>query len=322
MDAIVGAVDGAPTGPLNANWSASQEDPPGVILWSWFWENVSKLLKGLPLEQVLRGDSVQQSAVSSGSISMKSRYFDWKRYSRFRTLCLIDLCFFFLTSDAVPRYRSDSDLARQLQAECDAEAANARNAAVHPAPSGSTQAWNSTSNFWGDAVSTAVATAGSDSRPRSDSDIARELQAQWNREDGVPELVPTVQPSFENPHSIRGSSTAMQIQSPQPPPQQSMLVAATPPRGRHRHDRCVASISQNLIDSLHDIKLLSIADESAESYTMYHFNGLEGQDNRNPRLTKFRIYLRYSAYHGLIILSYSSISEFMNNDYFSTKERF
>mmetsp|Transcript_32701 Transcript_32701/g.33346 ORF Transcript_32701/g.33346 Transcript_32701/m.33346 type:complete len:586 (+) Transcript_32701:156-1913(+) len=91
----------------------------------------------------------------------------------------------------------------------------------------------------------------SQGRFRSDSDMARELQAQWNAEGDLP-----LTPMASSPMSSRGTETETEAG-----------------RGSiHRHD--------------------SIADENAEGFTMYHFNGLEGYMHRAARLCPFTLYRR------------------------------
>ena len=105
------------------------------------------------------------------------------------------------------RPRSDSEVARQLQAECDNELNQSYSFASVPVTPERQRGTNV------------------NVRPRSDSEVARELQAQWNAEEGF---------------GGSGTSTPLPLFSPSPPPHRSgPTVSSSPVSGFHRHDRYV-----------------------------------------------------------------------------------
>lgn len=163
-----------------------------IILWSMFWEHVSRLMTGVPLNTIL---NPPYSAASPSSMQLGSRG------------------------------RSDSEIARALQDECDAE---------------------TNSSFGG-------------ARERSDSDFARSLQAQLDSESGL-EAVSNIAPSTPSRISSASGRNSSAEASP-------YLRTAL-----HRHD--------------------SIADEKAEGFRLYYFNGLEDATGRKASLQPFTLYKR------------------------------
>ena len=116
------------------------------------------------------------------------------------------------------RERSDSEVARQMQAEMDGSLL--LDLGNH----------NSENNFEFESIA-------SSGRVRSDSEVAREMQASWNNEDFtvVPPLIPAESldtfPSVSSPlvSAVRASSSGPS--APFSPSIRSHL---------HRHDRCVS----------------------------------------------------------------------------------
>mmetsp|Transcript_13542 Transcript_13542/g.12259 ORF Transcript_13542/g.12259 Transcript_13542/m.12259 type:complete len:586 (-) Transcript_13542:550-2307(-) len=103
-----------------------------IIIWSTFWVNISKLLSGESLDSLIT--------------------IDFEKFA-------VD------TNNEQVRFRSDSDVARELQAEYD----NNQNNANLFKPINNNPINNKSNN--------------SLKRERSDSDVARELQAKWSNED-------------------------------------------------------------------------------------------------------------------------------------------
>jgi hypothetical protein len=189
----------------------------GIILWSTFWENISKILTGTSLDSLLDQTS-NQAVVVTPSASNN------------------------LPVQATQRRRSDSEIARELQANYD------RNP------------------FYEDhlpAVATArtpIRTTIVPNRPRSDSEIARQMQDEWNQDDET------------NPMP---SSSVLQ------PVEESVAVLPTGGTKRHRSD--------------------SIATKDDENFVCYHYNGFDIRASANPtseastktqNLTRFKLYRR------------------------------
>ena len=117
----------------------------GIILWSVFWENISQLIDGSATVDTLIKPPVVSATLAA-------------------------------TGDSRPR--SDSDIARELQAQFNNESQTNATAQTHIMQPYPAQICHETSN------------GNSNTRPRSDSDIARELQAQYNNEDDdIPPLI-------------------------------------------------------------------------------------------------------------------------------------
>jgi hypothetical protein len=142
----------------------------GIIIWSTFWESVSKLLTGSTVDSII-GSSGSQGASSEAPSA---------------------------------RGRSDSDVARELQAQFDGNAANAMN------------------------QETKATATDSFSRQRSDSDVARELQAQWDAEamDQVPDNVYGQQESTTATNTVPVLASETEVKSARD--------------GIRRHDRFVS----------------------------------------------------------------------------------
>lgn len=123
----------------------------GIILWSVFWENISQLIDGSATVDTL----IKPPVLSTAMIT---------------------------TDTASTRPRSDSDIARELQAQFNNESnGNTSTQTNSMQPFTSSQLCHETSNNNNNNSNS--------NRPRSDSDIARELQAQFNNEDDIPPLV-------------------------------------------------------------------------------------------------------------------------------------
>jgi hypothetical protein len=182
-----------------------------IILWSTFWESISRLLsKQATVDTLIDGTaSVVVGGKDDDGDSMDV----------------------VVPRDTVSgqRPRSDSELARQLQAELDGSvvmnfandvAAEAHHAAPPPAVP-----VHGTSN----------SSSSSGARPRSDSDYARELQSQFEAEDGALAMggfPPLLQPPPPPPPPLLPiATTAVHATSP--------LMKTNVRTGIHRHDRCV-----------------------------------------------------------------------------------
>eukprot|EP00602_Paraphysomonas_sp_CaronLab_P009261 CAMPEP_0185036198 /NCGR_PEP_ID=MMETSP1103-20130426/28780_1 /TAXON_ID=36769 /ORGANISM="Paraphysomonas bandaiensis, Strain Caron Lab Isolate" /LENGTH=580 /DNA_ID=CAMNT_0027573637 /DNA_START=29 /DNA_END=1771 /DNA_ORIENTATION=- len=142
----------------------------GIIIWSTFWENISQLMTGTTLDELLSPKNSNHS-----------------------------------------RHRSDSDVAREIQA-----------------------GFNS--------LAEATPNSASPGRPRSDSEIARQMQEEWNSD-----IVADLSNQSET--------------SPNP------AMRST----RHRSD--------------------SVAGKDDESFVLYHYNGFQGVGNTKS-LCKFILYRR------------------------------
>jgi hypothetical protein len=198
-----------------------------IILWGTFWINISRLMTG---------SSVDDLFVLPDTLDLASA-----------------------PSESYSRPRSDSEVARALQAELDGTmsqpVANENSSHVSsmdfPSILGPSTSEPATDEGAGWIVS------GNErngyNRPRSDSDVARELQQKLDSEDAVnTDSLPPLTLTSSHPQPIDTEAVKQRVDV-------------------HRSD--------------------SIADESALPHTMYHFNGLEGI-NRPAKLTTFYLYKR------------------------------
>jgi hypothetical protein len=159
-----------------------------IILWTSFWVNLSKLMMGVDTLDTLisSGISVSTSTPSAHAVS----------------------------SSTQTRMRSDSEIARELQAEFDGT--STRSAAVSSSSTGSV---TTTPNKVPRTVNASHATtiyamdadqySSSSGRPRSDSEIARELQEQFYSENDTTSIPSSASSSAINSHSQ--ASTAMVV---------------------------------------------------------------------------------------------------------------
>ena len=121
------------------------------------------------------------------------------------------------------RERSDSDLARELQAEMDGSPLALSDTGTRPVSTASTYQFQIVQ----------------DSRPRSDSDIARELQAQWNNEEFASLTDPPSLTAVESRDSF--PSVSSPVMSPVRDPARSSFSPSIR-SGIHRHDRSVCAL--------------------------------------------------------------------------------
>ena len=137
-----------------------------IIIWNCFWENVSKLMSGDSLDSLLDRVAVafhpiDSSLPSSTSTTMQLQSVDNNN---------ISVC--------APRKRSDSEIAREVQNLMDADPNLDFNAAFTAAA-----AFDSAATKTTQAVNTnEVKDNHHGKRFRSDSELARELQAQFDME--------------------------------------------------------------------------------------------------------------------------------------------
>ena len=178
-----------------------------IILWSSFWESISKLLsKQATVDSLIDGaGSAAVGGANDDADSMDVLAPGAGYTGRMQ--------------------RSDSDLARQLQAELDGSVV-----------------MNFTNDVAAQVASIPPAAAaapdnnalGSTARPRSDSDYARELQRQFEVEDGemtggaFPPLPPPPPPPLP---VVPAAANAVHAGSP--------LMKTNARAGMHRHDRCI-----------------------------------------------------------------------------------
>lgn len=247
----------------------------GYIVWGSFWKNISKLISGrCTVDEIIDGeldglhgvDGVEApsaplmltnasnasnaSTVPTTQIPVSSvdllKEFDFSKLQS-------DIAASTATTQSIQpaaqvpqvhtRPRSDSDLARKLQAMMDA---------------------GDDGNFdfnmeYEDHSTTEHSTVGArdSSRPRSDSDLARELAREWVEADNdLPDLIPATVPVVS---SSQTSTTAM--------------------------------------PSSTDSHTLDLSRTDSVPITMYHFNGLErnvGSEVHHSVLTRFDLYRRYA----------------------------
>jgi len=174
-----------------------------IILWSSFWSNVSNLMSGKSLEQLLSN--------------------------------VVDL---------TGRARSDSEMARAMQAEMDGFGAMDTDHTSMRAPT--------------------------TERPRSDSEMARDLQAQWDAEEGAGSISTAVAPL------------------PTPAPSVSSIGNGS----SNGEDRVMGLDFSSIRAAVH--RSDSIAGDGADSFQMFHFNGLESS-GRTAALTRFFLFVRSSV---------------------------
>jgi hypothetical protein len=169
---------------------------------------------------------------------------------------------------STPRVRSDSEIARQLQAELDSNP----NFDFSTFQGAKPDVKPLEINF--DGLLRNLRNDPPAVRERSDSEVARELQEQFNNEDNMvvnfddqpPPLLPVTPRAPAAP--IRPIAAGINASS------FCDLTADTKP-SMHRSD--------------------SIAGESDPCFTLYHFNGL-----RSGRLTSITLHRRFVIYHVLI----------------------
>jgi hypothetical protein len=231
------------------------EGGSGVILWSTFWEMSSRLLSGETVDDVVgKAGEIGPSPVE-----------------------IVDVPDVPTISEPQQIVRTDSDIARELQAQMDGEMDGEGASALMAL--GSSGAGLSNGNSGLSNGNSAHGASSVQTRERSDSEIARELQAEWDNEiAGFQDSTSSrdrnevARPSGIN---LEVGGTAIE----QPPASNASTVGgedAFAPLQRtavHRHD--------------------SFAGEDAEEFTLFHFNGLESK-NRPPRLTRFTLAKRAS----------------------------
>lgn len=210
--------------PTDVNrFSSSIQLDGGLILWSTFWENISKILTGTSLNSLLESDQpVVTSPPSGASPAIPSSS----------------------SNNSIPqRRRSDSEIARELQASFDSNPFYDEQQFQFPA---------------------AVVTSVPQGRARSDSELARQMEEEWNRADDSNPPPPSSTPAVP-PLSIEE--------------EESLSVLPSSRVKRHRSD--------------------SIATKDDENFVCYHYNGLEIHSNaaqpssRRQNLTRFKLYRRF-----------------------------
>ena len=261
----------------------------GIILWSTFWEVISKLVTGTSLEDlfILNQNAPGISGAAAATAMQPPPHL-------------------------LQRQRSDSEIARELQAEFDSSGPGqqlpvtttaASSSQIIPRTTTTTpnlkmestpqtldfsnlfQQYNGrppAMNVVEPAASTTAVVASS--RVRSDSDLARELQAQWDQEDNEPPplLDLTSDKPFQQPNLHLNQNQFSPLRSNSP----MVSEYKTPDRSHlHRND--------------------SIADESAEGFEIFHFNALESH-GKIAKLSKFILFPRFN-----FILIHSSINNFI-----------
>ncbi|CAM9439534.1 unnamed protein product [Phaeothamnion confervicola] len=266
----------------------------GLIIWSDFWQAVSRLMTGTSLEAVLTDGWDASSGGGGGMAASDGGAFAGASSGGGGS------------GSGSARPRSDSDVARELQAQFDsaqgteagAEALMALSQGGGGASGGGFGSGSSGGGFgggggsssggWDGAAAAAAAASPGDGggRPRSDSDVARELQASFDQEAGGSnddsrsraivgaasggwQQMPTAAStaggggSYSSPSSgVAALSTASAMATATPSPHPSPNVRS----GIHRHD--------------------SIAGDSDPSFVLFHYNGLT-TGSRRPQLTRF-----------------------------------
>jgi hypothetical protein len=140
------------------------------------------------------------------------------------------------------RERSDSEIAREMQAEIDNSSLIDMDN-THPYHFVPVTNTNTSSN------SNSNKNSSANNRVRSDSEVARELQAEWDREEYPPSGSPGVSPlgPYPLPHDPIHFESQDTFPSVTTPIQSASKVATTPSTpfspglrsGMHRHDRYV-----------------------------------------------------------------------------------
>ena len=202
----------------------------GIIIWSTFWENISRLMSGTALDDLF----VSQSHNSQNVQTMEGRV------------------------------RSDSDYARELEEGFNGASSNDSKSSVQMATKSNETVANSIASLdfssLLDPLNSMDKNKEAQSRPRSDSDIAKELQKQFDEGAEIPDLVP-----IDNEEKEMADAIAKSIEDFQQTQSHDNKL--------HRTD--------------------SIADDSGEGLHLYHFNGLEAH-GRPARLSKFLLFKRTS----------------------------
>lgn len=189
----------------------------GIVLWSSFWQSVSQLMSGSPVGAVLCSVAVAPLLLTNGP-------------------------------SLAGRGRSDSDVARQLQDELNSSYFNG-------SPAQQPLVNNFTDGLDNNEMSSARAV--DSPRGRSDSDLARELQERWSREDALlPALLPAEAPSLFSGADI---------------------------------EAVARSVDGNDGGG-------SGSNAASRRFVLYHFNGFErrgndGSSGRAPTLTRFALVL-------------------------------
>jgi hypothetical protein len=265
-----------------------------IILWQGFWTQCSQLLTGrATLDDLATASHQKQSHSGLGAAA-------------------VDLSMFMDEDDGVsgPRSRSDSEIARMLQAEFDQQqqghqpiASTSTQQRIPPSATSATSnvasldfstllgfprtsnndgssggnggnniqlymhtgsSFNN-SNIGSNSNSSDVRSTENSNRPRSDSEVARELQAQFDLEmgEGV---------------QIRDSSEFMAVDEPSSKAESGKTV--------HNEARHQSSVD---LDKHPLTRSDSVATEADERYILWHFNGLQGGVLRQVQLFRRRL---------------------------------
>lgn len=142
------------------------------------------------------------------------------------------------------RERSDSEIAREMQAEIDNSSLIDMDS-THPYHFVPVTNTNTSSN----SNSNSNVNSNANNRVRSDSEVARELQAEWDREEYPPSGSPGVSPlgPYPPPHDpihFESQDTFPSVTTPIQSASKVATTASTPfspglRSGMHRHDRYV-----------------------------------------------------------------------------------
>eukprot|EP01038_Epipyxis_sp_PR26KG_P006233 gene6233-8588_t len=216
-----------------------------IIVWSNFWESISKLMSGESLDSIISCPPL-----------------------------LMDMSTPHVANNSSMIQRSDSDIARELEAELNGTSVNASS---YPLPMIIVDNNHNHTSHNSNIEST---------RMRSDSEIARELQAQWNDEDNVNGSILNLNDNFQpfttyNTSNNNNNNNNNKISSYTSPPPSSPVS--------HSKNNNSNSSGVNKRSEMH--RSDSIAGEDAEEFQLYHFNGLESA-GRTARLTKFKLFRR------------------------------
>jgi hypothetical protein len=295
-----------------------------IILWSSYWAGISSLMSGKSLDELI---SIPPGLETPNSLAL---------------IVPEDSSKFGSSAQGTGgRMRSDSELAREMQAELDGEmyppltssgpsstgnmssglsaldfSALTRQFNNFPGTTGiASQDWPQTSGVKASAAPAPAPAASASSsssaaapamRPRSDSEIARELQAEWDREAldtaETGSYFPSYGDDFPGNAGIttrQKHSLSMDVQPGAPedyPTDLPDLIPAdafsTPNKKAHTGDgEFNAKMPADAAPFPTAASWAPIAESSVERFDMFHFNGLESS-GRSARLTSFQLFVR------------------------------
>jgi hypothetical protein len=220
-----------------------------IILWTTFWVNVSKLMMGATLDELIQCENMPAESKTTGTGTGNNNNNN-NNNPELSTL---------------KRKRSDSEIARDIQAQFDADP-NFDLASFLEQQQLEQLRMEEEQEKQQQQQSKQEKPA--ETRLRSDSEIARELQDQWDHEEASQLANPDQQQGGPPPLMMAADAKQLFPSSPRQDKQQQQPEKAK--------DDKKAESKFSPRSPLH--RSDSIAGEDSPANTLYHFNGLQGMD--------------------------------------------